>query len=201
MLPDVDSDDWDEGKKGVLVGGGGDLEALRGSVETKPAPSTALDSKGRGVKLLLHVLEAPEIGYDGLLERARLESAAGAFALGRGGREVFPEEGVVDVAASVELESGLQGDALLGGGRLGVRGLGGVEGVDVSLVVLLVVKLHDLAGDVRLERVVGVREVGERAFYLQYLNVKVDYMNAIWHVINWEEAEKRFLEGSASSKL
>lgn len=32
----------------------------------------------------------------------------------------------------------------------------------------------------------------EHAFYLQYKNVKADYFKAIWNVINWKEAEKRF---------
>lgn len=32
----------------------------------------------------------------------------------------------------------------------------------------------------------------EHAYYLQYQNVKVDYFKAIWHVINWAEAEKRY---------
>lgn len=33
----------------------------------------------------------------------------------------------------------------------------------------------------------------EHAYYLQYQNVKVDYFKAIWNVISWKEAEKRFL--------
>ncbi|KAG5651326.1 hypothetical protein H0H81_009079 [Sphagnurus paluster] len=48
--------------------------------------------------------------------------------------------------------------------------------------------------------IIGV-DIWEHAFYLQYLNVKVDYLNAIWSVINFEEAEKRFVEGSNSPKL
>jgi len=42
---------------------------------------------------------------------------------------------------------------------------------------------------------IGV-DIWEHAFYLQYLNVKPDYLNAIWNVINFEEAEHRFLENS-----
>ncbi|KAH8833734.1 manganese superoxide dismutase [Flagelloscypha sp. PMI_526] len=37
---------------------------------------------------------------------------------------------------------------------------------------------------------IGV-DMWEHAFYLQYLNVKPDYLNAIWSVINFEEAEHR----------
>ncbi|CCF57564.1 hypothetical protein KAFR_0C05730 [Kazachstania africana CBS 2517] len=32
----------------------------------------------------------------------------------------------------------------------------------------------------------------EHAYYLQYQNKKVDYFKAIWNVINWEEAAKRY---------
>ncbi|CAE6469958.1 unnamed protein product [Rhizoctonia solani] len=37
-------------------------------------------------------------------------------------------------------------------------------------------------------------DMWEHAFYLQYKNVKPDYLTAIWNVINFEEAEKRFNE-------
>ncbi|KAG8215575.1 manganese superoxide dismutase [Butyriboletus roseoflavus] len=48
--------------------------------------------------------------------------------------------------------------------------------------------------------IIGV-DIWEHAFYLQYLNVKVDYLNAIWNVINFEEGEKRYLEAVGASKL
>ncbi|KIR53363.1 Fe-Mn family superoxide dismutase [Cryptococcus gattii Ru294] len=38
--------------------------------------------------------------------------------------------------------------------------------------------------------IVGI-DIWEHAFYLQYKNVKPDYLNAIWDVINYEEAESR----------
>ncbi|KDQ63923.1 hypothetical protein JAAARDRAFT_27590 [Jaapia argillacea MUCL 33604] len=43
--------------------------------------------------------------------------------------------------------------------------------------------------------IIGV-DIWEHAFYLQYLNVKVDYLKAIWSVINFEEAEARFVEAT-----
>jgi len=48
--------------------------------------------------------------------------------------------------------------------------------------------------------IIGV-DIWEHAFYLQYLNVKVDYLKAIWSVINFDEAEKRYAEALGSSKL
>ncbi|KIJ94584.1 hypothetical protein K443DRAFT_683612 [Laccaria amethystina LaAM-08-1] len=47
--------------------------------------------------------------------------------------------------------------------------------------------------------IIGV-DIWEHAFYLQYLNVKADYLKAIWSVIDFDEAEKRLFEG-ASYKL
>ncbi|RDB28297.1 Superoxide dismutase [Mn], mitochondrial [Hypsizygus marmoreus] len=41
--------------------------------------------------------------------------------------------------------------------------------------------------------IIGV-DIWEHAFYLQYKNVKPDYLNAIWNVVNFKEAEERLLE-------
>ncbi|KAI5822620.1 manganese and iron superoxide dismutase [Schizophyllum commune Tattone D] len=38
--------------------------------------------------------------------------------------------------------------------------------------------------------IIGI-DIWEHAFYLQYKNVKPDYLNAIWNVINFKEAEAR----------
>jgi len=43
--------------------------------------------------------------------------------------------------------------------------------------------------------IIGV-DIWEHAFYLQYQNVKVDYLNAIWNVINFREAEERYIAAS-----
>lgn len=62
---------------------------------------------------------------------------------------------------SVEVDQGLRsdhgGDVALGG-RLGHLLFGGVVRVDVGVVVLGVVELHDLAADGRLERAIVVCE-------------------------------------------
>ncbi|EGO03034.1 hypothetical protein SERLA73DRAFT_131509 [Serpula lacrymans var. lacrymans S7.3] len=43
--------------------------------------------------------------------------------------------------------------------------------------------------------IIGV-DIWEHAFYLQYHNVKADYLTAVWNVINFKEAEKRFVDAS-----
>ena len=35
----------------------------------------------------------------------------------------------------------------------------------------------------------------EHAYYLQYQNKKADYFKAIWNVVNWKEASRRFDAG------
>jgi len=47
---------------------------------------------------------------------------------------------------------------------------------------------------------IGV-DIWEHAFYLQYKNVKADYLNAIWRVIDFEEAERRYNDAISGSKL
>jgi len=48
--------------------------------------------------------------------------------------------------------------------------------------------------------IIGV-DIWEHAFYLQYLNVKADYLKAIWNVINFDEAECRYAEAVGGPRL
>jgi Fe-Mn family superoxide dismutase len=37
-----------------------------------------------------------------------------------------------------------------------------------------------------------VFDAWEHAFYLQYLNVKADYVKALWNIVNWDDVARRF---------
>ena len=42
-------------------------------------------------------------------------------------------------------------------------------------------------------------DVWEHAYYLQYKNVRPDYLKAIWRIINWNDVATRFAQGVGAS--
>jgi hypothetical protein len=139
----------------VLVGVRLDLHAAGLSVLHQPRPSAALDTRQRSVELLFEGVEAAVAVVDGCGQL----SGRGLTAALVGRRQVLPEQRVVDVATAVEVDQRLQGNLcldvflLLGFGDLLAKV---VEGGYVGVVVVLVVELHDLAGDGGFERAVVV---------------------------------------------
>ena len=63
----------------------------------EPAPTRALDASGSRIEFLRERIERAPTLDDGVLKRTIVEGTAMALALARGGREIFPKEGVVDV--------------------------------------------------------------------------------------------------------
>lgn len=156
MLPGIDTQQGNVlPHDRVLVRVGPDADLARLLVLDEPRPPAALDAGQGGVELLLELVVAAVDVVDSLGQRAR----GGVTAAGALGRQVLPEEGVVDVPAAVEVDGGFQGDL----GRHVVLGLRLVQLLErgvvvghVGVVVVLVVQLHDLARDGGLEGAVVV---------------------------------------------
>ena len=163
MLPDVATKDrlLAVHERGVLIRGGSHLDAAVG-VGHEPRPAAAEPGRTGGFELRLKFSKATTRGIDRISQRATWFTAT-VWA------HHCPEERVIGVAATVVahratdvLRHGVQiahqvlnGFAL----KLSVAGDGVVELGDVGVVMLAVVDFHGLCINVRLQRIVRVREV------------------------------------------
>lgn len=58
---------------------------------------------------------------------------------------------------------------------------------------LIIVQLYDQQGNVPVGLVpLLTLDMWEHAFYLQYKNVKADYVKAFWNIVNWANVQDRF---------
>ncbi len=58
---------------------------------------------------------------------------------------------------------------------------------------LVIVQLYDQQSNIALGLVpVVVLDMWEHAFYLDYVNVKADYVKAWWNIVSWADANARF---------
>ena len=65
---------------------------------------------------------------------------------------------------------------------------------------LNIVQLYDQQANLPLAQIpIVLLDMWEHAFYLQYKNVKADYVKAWWNVVNWADAQTRFAAAVAQT--
>ncbi|MDR3069651.1 MAG: superoxide dismutase [Propionibacteriaceae bacterium] len=85
----------------------------------------------------------------------------------------------------------------------------GIQGSGWSLLVwdtlgqrLNINQLYDQQGNVPVGQLPVLQlDMWEHAFYLQYKNVKADYVNAWWNVINWDDVEERLAKARKAGEI
>ncbi|WP_371152327.1 superoxide dismutase [Buchananella felis] len=77
---------------------------------------------------------------------------------------------------------------------LGLQGSGwGVLALDAISGKLVVFQLTDQQGNVPVAtQPLLMLDMWEHAFYLDYRNVKADYVAAFWNIVNWDDVAARF---------
>ncbi len=107
-----------------------------------------------------------------------------------------PERPDGDLAAAIDEHfgsfDGLKGQ--LSAATLGVQGSGwGALAWEPTSGRLIVEQIYDHQGNIGQAAVpLLVIDSWEHAYYLQYRNVKADYVEAFWHLANWADAARRF---------
>lgn len=66
---------------------------------------------------------------------------------------------------------------------------------------LVIGQLYDQQGNLAMGNIpLLMLDMWEHAFYLDYQNVKADYVKAFWNIVNWDDVAKRFESVKANSR-
>ena len=66
---------------------------------------------------------------------------------------------------------------------------------------LVIGQLYDQQGNIAMGSVpLLMLDMWEHAFYLDYQNVKADYVKAFWNIVSWEDVARRFGSVSVNSR-
>jgi len=86
---------------------------------------------------------------------------------------------------------------------LGIQGSGwSILAWDTVGEKLVIVQLYDQQSNIALGLVpIVVLDMWEHAFYLDYVNVKADYVAAWWNIVNWADAGARLDRARAAKGL
>ena len=85
---------------------------------------------------------------------------------------------------------------------LGIQGSGwAVLAYDSISGKLVVLQLFDQQGNVPVGTIpLFMVDMWEHAFYLDYLNVKADYLKAVWNIANWQDVAARLADAVARGR-
>ncbi|GAA1165039.1 superoxide dismutase [Corynebacterium glaucum] len=73
-----------------------------------------------------------------------------------------------------------------------------VLGYDHIAGRLIIQQMTDQQGNISVDFTpVLMLDMWEHAFYLQYKNVKADYVDAWWNVVNWDDVNERYAKAAA----
>ena len=86
---------------------------------------------------------------------------------------------------------------------LGIQGSGwAITAWDTLGQKLVIVQLYDQQSNIPATLVpISQLDMWEHAFYLDYLNVKGDYVRAFWNIVNWADAQERFTAATSGGQI